>query len=143
MFKIHKFCFINIGTYRIIPVQICPLYANFGPLKARSCDWVPPNLVHLKPPFARMLCSNFSFLRQVVFELKANYLIFDTKNFRFYSVASVLIYHHVIKVPKIGIHDAFIHSYVKSKIQLSRYKCFLVLCKPMLIHQKSREKTKV
>ena len=53
--------FINIGTYRDILVQICPLFANFRPVKFRSRDRAPPNSVRIKPLKALMMCPNFSF----------------------------------------------------------------------------------
>ena len=44
--KNHKPFFINIGTYRNIPVQICPLFAAFRILKLRSRDRAYPNSVY-------------------------------------------------------------------------------------------------
>ena len=46
--KSQKLFFINIGNYRDISVQNCPLSAHFWPVKFRSRDRVPPNLVSIK-----------------------------------------------------------------------------------------------
>ena len=69
VFKNHKLCFIDIGTYRVIPVQICSLCVDFWPPKLWSRIRAPQNSVRIKPPLALMLSLNFSFPRSVVFEL--------------------------------------------------------------------------
>ena len=49
VFKDYKPVFINGGAYRDISIQIRPLFADFRPVKFRSCDRTPPNLVPIKP----------------------------------------------------------------------------------------------
>ena len=47
------------------------------------------------------------------------------------------------RIPKIGIQDAFINCYVKSKLQLSRFYRLLDISKSILICQNSRTKPMV
>ena len=59
MFEQHKLFFIDVGSYRDIPLQNCPLFSDFRPLKSQSRDWAPPNLMCIQSPTAPTLCSNF------------------------------------------------------------------------------------
>ena len=34
MLKKHKLVFVNVGSYRAIPIQNSPLFADFWPLKS-------------------------------------------------------------------------------------------------------------
>ena len=49
VFKNYNPFFNNIDTYRDILVQIRPLFADFRPVKFRSCDRSPSNSVRIKP----------------------------------------------------------------------------------------------
>ena len=66
VFKNHKIFVINMGSYRDVPVQNCPLLADFWPLKSQSRDWAPSNLVGIQPLSAPMLQSNFSIPRPAI-----------------------------------------------------------------------------
>ena len=58
--------YIDIGSYRDILVENCPLFVDFWPLKSQSHAWVPSNLIHIQPVPATMLCSNFSVPRSAI-----------------------------------------------------------------------------
>ena len=56
---------------------------------------------------------------------------FRDKNVRFLSVLGLLNHDHVIRVPKITLHDAFNYHLVISEIQLSMFYSLLALSKPI------------
>ena len=123
--KNHKQFFVNVGNYWdiFLSVQIRQLFAHFWSVKFWSCDQAPPNLVCVKHWWAPTLCSNFpnfSFERQVVFEL-----LYRWKN-KFSSQKSLFLYvfflSHNSRSCDLGssklAHFHYYNYYVEFKFQL-------------------------
>ena len=141
--KNHKPFFINIGNYRDISVQNCPLSAYFWPVKFWSRDRAPPNLVcikHHKHPH----CVQISALHVEWFWNYTQFNNFWSQKLPFllcFFVSQFTITWP--RISKIGTQNAFINCYVKCKFRLSRFYCLLVISKSILICQNSGTKPMV
>ena len=60
MFKKRKL--FSLTLVKITGLKLST-FADFWPLKSRSQDWAPPNLMRIQSLFAPKLCSNFNVSR--------------------------------------------------------------------------------
>ena len=72
-------------------------------------------------------CDKFQLCTSSGFWVIGELINFQAKNRRFFCFFVCQFTITRPRIPKIGTHNAFINSYVKSKFQLSRLYCLLVM----------------